>query len=87
MKYHNGQKVQDKRDFIRGRVVDFFEQDDTKYWIAHNNGIATFLESQLEPVPEARLGDFCRRVWSCICNDWISAFVIFVIGVFGGLLL
>ena len=87
MKYHKGQKVQDKRDNIRGRVVDYFEQEDTKYWIAHNNGIATFLESELEPVIEARVGDFCKRVWNWCLSDLISALVIFGLGFLGGILL
>ena len=87
MKYHKGQKVQDKRDNIRGRVVDYFEQEDTKYWIAHNNGIATFLESELEPVIEARVFDFILRAWNFIKSDWIVSTIIFALGFIGGLLL
>ena len=87
MKYHKGQKVQDKRDNIRGRVVDCFEQDDTKYWIAHNNGVATFLESELELVLEARLFAFILRAWKFIKSDWIVSAIIFGLGFIGGLLL
>ena len=87
MRYHKGQKVQDKRDNIRGRVVDYFEQEDTKYWIAHNNGIATFLESELEPVIEARVFDFILRAWNFIKSDWIVSAIIFGLGFFGGMLL
>ena len=87
MKYHKGQKVQDKRDNIRGRVVDYFEQDDTKYWIAHNNGVATFLESELEPVLEARLFEFILRTCRFIKSDWTVSAIIFGFGFLGGLLL
>ena len=87
MRYHKGQKVQDKRDNIRGRVVDYFEQEDTKYWIAHNNGIATFLESELEPVIEARVFDFILRAWIFIKSDRIVSAIIFGLGFIGGLLL
>ena len=87
MKYHKGQKVQDKRDNIRGRVVDYFEQEDTKYWIAHNNGIATFLESELEPVIEARVFDFILRAWNFIKSDRIVSAIIFGLGFIGGILL
>lgn len=87
MRYHKGQKVQDKRDNIRGRVVDYFEQEDTKYWIAHNNGIATFLESELEPVIEARVFDFILRAWNFIKSDRIVSAIIFGLGFIGGLLL
>ena len=87
MKYHKGQKVQDKRDNIRGRVVDCFEQEDTKYWIEHNNGVVTFLESQLEPVIEARMFDFCKRAWKFIKSDWIVSAIVFGLGFLGGLLL
>lgn len=87
MRYHKGQKVQDKRDNIRGRVVDYFEQEDTKYWIAHNNGIATFLESELEPVIEARLLEFILRTWRFIKSDWIVSVIVFGLGFLGGMLL
>ena len=87
MKYHKGQKVQDKRDNIRGRVVDCFEQDDAKYWIEHNNGVATFLESQLEPVIEDRLFAFILRLWKFIKSDWAVSAIIFGLGFLGGMLL
>ena len=87
MKYHKGQKVQDKRDNIRGRVIDYFEQEDTKYWIAYNNGVATFPESKLEPVFEARLFEFILRTWRFIKSDWIVSAIIFGFGFLGGLLL
>ena len=87
MKYHKGQKVQDKRDNIRGRVVDYFEQDDTRYWIAHNNGVATFPESELELVLEARLFEFILRAWKFIKSDWVVSAIIFGLGFLGGLLL
>ncbi|MFK5282736.1 hypothetical protein ACI3PL_24535, partial [Lacticaseibacillus paracasei] len=87
MKYKIGQKLQDKRDLIRGRVVDYYEQDDTKYWIATKRGNLEFLESELEPVIEARVCDFCKRVWSWCLSDLISALVIFGLGFLGGILL
>lgn len=87
MKYKIGQKVQDKRDLIRGHVVDYFECGDTKYCL--RNGISTFerLESELETIPEARALDFCKRVYNWCISDWISALVIFGLGVLGGVLL
>lgn len=87
MKYRKGQTLQDKRDLIRCVVVDYFEQDDTKYWLAHNNGVATFLESELEPVIEARVLEFILRAWSFIKSDLIVSAIIFGLGFFGGLLL
>jgi len=88
MKYHKGQKVQDKRDNIRGRVVDCFEQDDTKYWIRARSGYTySFLESELEFVLEARLGEFIFRAWKFIKSDWTVSAIIFMIGVLGGILL
>ena len=87
MKYQKGQTLQDKRDLIRGVVVDYFEQDDTKYWLAHNNGVSTFLESELEPVIEARVLDFLKRVWYWCSSDWISTLIIFGLGVLGGAML
>ena len=87
MKYHKGQKVQDKRDLIRGRVVDYFEQDDTRYWIEHNNGVVTFLESELEPVIEERVFDFILRAWNFIKSDRIVSAIIFGLGFIGGILL
>ena len=87
MKYHKGQKVQDKRDNIRGRVIDYFEQEDTKYWIAHNNGVVTFLESKLEPVLEARLLEFILRSCRFIKSVWIVSAITFGHGFLGGMLL
>lgn len=87
MKYRVGQKVQDKRDFIRGRIIDYFECSDTKYCI--RNGISTFerLESELELIPEERVTYFIKRVCNFVSDDCISALVIFGLGVLGGVLL
>ena len=88
MKYHKGQKVQDKRDNIRGRVVDYFEQDDTRYWIESQSGKNyCFPESKLEPVLEARLFEFMLRAYKFIKSDWIASAIIFGLGFLGGLLL
>ena len=88
MKYHKGQKVQDKRDNIRGRVVDYFEQDDTRYWIKNRSGWTyIFLESELELVLEARLFEFILRAWNFIKSDWTVSAIVFGIGFLGGLLL
>ena len=88
MKYYKGQKVQDKRDNIRGRVVDYFEQDDTRYWIETQSGKNyCFPESKLEPVFEARLLAFILRTWRFIKSDWIVSAIIFALGFIGGLLL
>lgn len=88
MKYKIGQKVQDRRDCIRGRVVDYFEQDDTKYYIKNRSGWTyIFLESELELVLEARLFEFILRAWSFIKSDWIVSAIIFGLGFLGGVLL
>lgn len=87
MKYKVGQKVQDKRDLIRGRIIDCFEQEDAKYWIAYSNGIKTYLESELELTPEARISRFLFRLWRYIRQDWCAALIIFGLGVLGGIIL
>ena len=88
MKYQKGQKVQDKRDMIRGVVVDYFEQDDTRYWIETQSGKNyCFTESKLEPVFEARLLEFILRACCFIKSDWTVSAIIFGLGFLGGLLL
>ena len=88
MKYKKGQTLQDKRDLIRGVVVDYFEQDDTKYYIKNRSGWTyIFLESELESVLEDRIFEFILRAWSFIKSDLIVSAIIFGLGFFGGLLL
>lgn len=88
MKYYKGQKVQDKRDNIRGRVVDYFEQYDTRYWIETQSGKNyCFQESKLEPVLEARLFEFILRTCRFIKSDWLVSAIICGLGFLGGLLL
>jgi len=87
MKYKIGQKVQTKRDLIRGEIVDAFEQYDTKYWINCKFGVIMALESELELTPEARLFSFLIRAWCFIKSDWIISVIIFGLGVLGGGLL
>jgi len=88
MKYKIGQKVQDKRDLIRGRVIDYFEQKDPRYWIEDTRGlIYPFLESELELTPEAILLSFALRAWSFIKSDWLISAIIFGLGILGGLIL
>ena len=87
MRYHKGQKVQDKRDNIRGTICDSFDCSKPKYSIENKNGVYEFYESELELVLEARLFEFILRVWNFIKSDWIVSAIIFGLGFFGGMLL
>ena len=87
MKYHKGQKVQDKRDNIRGPLCDSFDCSKPKYSVENKNGVYEFYESELELVLEARLFEFILRVWKFIKSDWIVSAIIFGLGFLGGLLL
>jgi len=87
MKYKIGQKVQTKRDLIRGEIMAAFEQEDTKYWVQYNNVVKTHLESELELTPEAILCSFVLRAWAFIKSDWPISAIIFGLGFLGGLLL
>lgn len=87
MKYHRGQKVQDKRDNIRGIICDSFDCGRPKYSIENKNGVYEFYESELELVFEARLLAFILRAWKFIKSDWIVSAIIFALGFIGGLLL
>ena len=87
MKYHKGQKVQDKRDNIRGTICDSFDCSKPKYSVENENGVYEFYESELEPVLEARLFEFILRTWRFIKSDWTVSAIIFGFGFLGGLLL
>ena len=87
MKYHKGQKVQDKRDNIRGIICDSFDCSKPKYSVENKNGVYEFYESELELVLEARLFEFILRTWRFIKSDWIVSAVVFGLGFIGGLLL
>ena len=87
MKYHKGQKVQDKRDNIRGVIYDSFDCSKPKYSVENENGVYEFYESELEPVLEARLFAFILRAWKFIESDWIISAIIFGLGFLGGMLL
>ncbi len=87
MKYHKGQKVQDKRDNIRGTICDSFDCSKPKYSVENKNGVYEFYETELELVLEARLGEFILRSWKFIKSDWIVSTVVFGLGFLGGLLL
>ena len=87
MKYHKGQKVQDKRDNIRGTICDSFDCSKPKYSIENKNGVYEFYESELEPVLEARLFEFILRTCRFIKSDWTVSAIIFGFGFLGGLLL
>ena len=87
MKYRKGQRVQDKRDNIRGTICDSFDCSKPKYSVENKNGVYEFLESELELVLEARLFEFILRVWKFIKSDWIVSAIIFGLGFIGGLLL
>ena len=87
MKYHKGQKVQDKRDNIRGTICDSFDCSKPKYSVENENGVYEFYESELEPVLEARLFEFILRTCRFIKSDWIVSAIIFGLGFLGGMLL
>jgi len=87
MKYKNGQKVQDKRDNIRGIVTDCFDCSKPKYYVKNSTGEYEFLESELELVLEARLLLFILRAWYFIKSDWLISAIIFGMGILIGLLL
>jgi len=87
MKYHKGQKVQDKRDNIRGTICDSFDCSKPKYSVENENGVYEFYEEELEPVFEARLFEFILRAWKFIKSDWIVSAVVFVLGVVIGIIL
>ena len=87
MKYHKGQKVQDKRDNIRGTICDSFDCSKPKYSVENENGVYEFYESELELVLEARLFEFILRTWKFIKSDWAVSAIIFGLGFFGGMLL
>ena len=87
MKYHKGQKVQDKRDNIRGTICDSFDCSKPKYSVENKNGVYEFYESELEPVLEARLFEFILRTWRFIKSDWTVSAIIFGFGFLGGVLL
>ena len=87
MRYHKGQKVQDKRDLIRGTICDSFDCSKPKYSVENKNGVYEFYESELELVLEARLFEFILRTWRFIKSDWIVSAIIFGLGFFGGMLL
>lgn len=87
MKYHKGQKVQDKRDNIRGIICDSFDCSKPKYSVENKNGVYEFYESELELVLEARLFEFILLAWKFIKSDWIVSAIIFGLGFFGGMLL
>ena len=86
MRYHKGQKVQDKRDNIRGTICDSFDCSKPKYYVENKNGVYEFYESELELVLEARLFEFILRVWNFIKSDWAVSAIIFGLGFLGGLL-
>lgn len=87
MNYHKGQKVQDKRDNIRGVVFDSFDCSKPKYSVENENGLYEFYEEELEPVLEARLFEFILRVWKFIKSDWVISAIVFVLGVIIGIIL
>lgn len=87
MKYHKGQKVQDKRDNIRGVIYDSFDCSKPKYSVENKNGVYEFYEEELEPVLEARLLEFILRACCFIKSDWLVSAIIFGLGFLGGLLL
>ena len=87
MKYHKGQKVQDKRDNIRGTICDSFDCSKPKYSVENKNGVYEFYELELEPVLEARLLEFTLRACCFIKSDWLVSAIIFGLGFIGGLLL
>lgn len=87
MKYHKGQKVQDKRDNIRGVICDSFDCSKPKYSVENKNGVYEFYESELEPVLEARVFDFILRAWNFIKSDRIVSAIIFGVGFLLGLFL
>jgi len=87
MKYHKGQKVQDKRDNIRGTICDSFDCSKPKYSVENENGVYEFYEEELEPVFEARLFEFILRAWKFIKSDWIVSAIVFVLGVVIGIIL
>ena len=87
MKYHKGQKVQDKRDNIRGTICDSFDCSKPKYSVENKNGVYEFYEPELEPILEARLFEFILRACCFIKSDWLVSAIIFGLGFLGGLLL
>jgi len=87
MKYHKGQKVQDKRDNIRGTICDSFDCSKPKYSVENKNGVYEFYEPELEPILEARLFEFVLRAWKFIKSDWIVSAIVFVLGVVIGIIL
>ena len=87
MKYHKGQKVQDKRDNIRGTICDSFDCSKPKYSVENKNGVYEFYEEELELVFEARLLEFILRAWKFIKSDWIVSAVVFVLGFVIGIIL
>ena len=87
MKYYKGQKVQDKRDNIRGTICDSFDCSKPKYSVENKNGVYEFYETELELVLEARLFEFILRTWKFIKSDWLVSAIIFGLGFLGGMLL
>ena len=87
MKYHKGQKVQDKRDNIRGTICDSFDCSKPKYSVENKNGVYEFYETELGLVLEARLGEFILRAWKFIKSDWIVSAIVFVLGFVIGIIL
>lgn len=82
-KFSVGQKVQIKGTLIRVRIVDYFEQSDTKYYVRlidrlepkqkqNSEPIQVYLESQLELPTESKVINsvlsFRERL-----NNWIES--------------
>lgn len=82
-KFSVGQKVQIKGTLIRVRIVDYFEQSDTKYYVRlidrlepkqkqNSEPIQCYLESQLELPTESKVINsvlsFRERL-----NNWIES--------------